>query len=348
MVFIKYKIISCELQKLNNPTPTVRNYSSADYRWGFNGKEKDDEVKGSGNQYDYGFRIYDPRLGRFLSVDPLTRNYPWYSPYLFAGNRPIWAIDLDGFEEIIKSVYKFNDIPFLNIVSKTDVNQRVKGHTDEGRKEYVEKSYSKDPEKYDINLNAHRYENTAHTRYEINADEIKPIESSNNNKFKEDAKKVLDFEPGGYIARATIPPDFKIQFKVNETGEGKDMFNSMNPEQKQQIEIMAVALLKFKSLTVTITGSASTTGTQNVALATKRAAALGKVVGSILETAGASIDEIKDVQNRIITADPQVATGAYRESDQNASIEIVVPPGKTLDNVVSDYIIKNTPLGKQE
>jgi RHS repeat-associated protein len=40
------------------------------YRYGFNGKEKYDEVKVSaGTQYDYGFRIYDPRIGKFLSRD---------------------------------------------------------------------------------------------------------------------------------------------------------------------------------------------------------------------------------------------------------------------------------------
>ncbi|MEZ2442984.1 RHS repeat-associated core domain-containing protein [Chitinophaga sp. RCC_12] len=48
------------------------------YRYGFNGKENDNEVKGEGNQQDYGMRIYDPRLGRFLSVDPLTKGYPHY------------------------------------------------------------------------------------------------------------------------------------------------------------------------------------------------------------------------------------------------------------------------------
>ena len=68
-------------------------------RFGFNGKENDDEVKGEGNQQDYGFRIYDPRVARFLSVDPLTGEYPWYTPYQFAGNTPIQAIDLDGLEE---------------------------------------------------------------------------------------------------------------------------------------------------------------------------------------------------------------------------------------------------------
>jgi len=70
-----------------------------DYRYGFNGKEGDDEVKGDDNQQDYGMRIYDPRVGRFLSVDPIAREYPWYTPYQFAGNKPIRFIDRDGAEE---------------------------------------------------------------------------------------------------------------------------------------------------------------------------------------------------------------------------------------------------------
>lgn len=68
------------------------------YRYGFNGKENDIEIKGDGNQQDYGFRVYDPRLGKFLSVDPLTRKYPELTPYQFASNTPIQAIDLDGLE----------------------------------------------------------------------------------------------------------------------------------------------------------------------------------------------------------------------------------------------------------
>jgi len=75
-----------------------RKYNSNSYRYGFNGKENDNEVKGEGNQQDYGMRIYDPRLGKFLSVDPLTADYPWFTPYQFAGNMPIWAIDIDGME----------------------------------------------------------------------------------------------------------------------------------------------------------------------------------------------------------------------------------------------------------
>jgi RHS repeat-associated protein len=68
------------------------------YRYGFNGKENDNEVKGGGNQQDYGFRIYDPILGKFLSVDPLTQQYPELTPYQFASNRPLDGVDLDGKE----------------------------------------------------------------------------------------------------------------------------------------------------------------------------------------------------------------------------------------------------------
>ena len=69
------------------------------YRYGFNGKENDNEVKGEGNQQDYGMRVYDPRLGKFLSVDPLTRNFPYWTPYQFSGDNPVRYIDLDGAEQ---------------------------------------------------------------------------------------------------------------------------------------------------------------------------------------------------------------------------------------------------------
>lgn len=68
------------------------------YGYGFNGQEKDDEIKGAGNSYEFLFRIYDPRLGKFLSTDPLEGEYPWNSPYAFAENRPIDGIDLEGKE----------------------------------------------------------------------------------------------------------------------------------------------------------------------------------------------------------------------------------------------------------
>src|SRR5574343_657535 len=75
-----------------------RKYSSDKYRYGFNGKENDNEVKGDGNQQDYGMRVYDGRIGKFLSVDPLTRGFANLTPFQFASNSPIANIDLDGGE----------------------------------------------------------------------------------------------------------------------------------------------------------------------------------------------------------------------------------------------------------
>jgi len=74
-----------------------KNYSSNSYRYGFNGKEKDDEIKGaSGTSYDYGARIYDARVARWLATEPLYRKYPSLSTYAFVANMPISAIDPDG------------------------------------------------------------------------------------------------------------------------------------------------------------------------------------------------------------------------------------------------------------
>jgi RHS repeat-associated protein len=76
-----------------------RKYNSGRYRYGFNGKENDFEITAEGNQQDYGLRIYDPRLGRFLSVDPLFKEYAWNSTYAFAENDVLRNVDLDGAEK---------------------------------------------------------------------------------------------------------------------------------------------------------------------------------------------------------------------------------------------------------
>jgi RHS repeat-associated protein len=75
-----------------------RHGSSDSYRYGFQGQEKDDEVKGEGNSINYKFRMHDPRLGRFFAVDPLASEYPWNSPYAFSENRVIDGVELEGLE----------------------------------------------------------------------------------------------------------------------------------------------------------------------------------------------------------------------------------------------------------
>jgi len=74
-----------------------RNYSSDGYAYGFNGKRKDDEMHGAtGTSYDFEARILDPRVGRFLSLDPKADQYASLTPYAFVGNSPIKFIDPTG------------------------------------------------------------------------------------------------------------------------------------------------------------------------------------------------------------------------------------------------------------
>jgi RHS repeat-associated protein len=94
------------------------------YRFGFNGKENDNEVLGLGRWQDYGERQYRPDLGRFFSPDPLIvyqKKYPELSSYQFASDRPIDGIDLDGLEVILYTETKGTGHTFLTVGSGDDI-----------------------------------------------------------------------------------------------------------------------------------------------------------------------------------------------------------------------------------
>jgi RHS repeat-associated protein len=76
-----------------------RSYANGgQYRYGFNGQEQDNEIKGTGNQVEFRYRGYDTRLGRFFAVDPIAHRYPYWTPYQFAGNMPIKFVDQEGLQ----------------------------------------------------------------------------------------------------------------------------------------------------------------------------------------------------------------------------------------------------------
>ena len=105
-----------------------RSFSGEGYRYGFNGKEKDEDGEWGQTHYDYGFRIYNPGIGKFLSVDPLTKSYPMLTPYQFASNTPIQAIDLDGLEMLdYRANYKLNYIyvPATSIIFYAEVVEEM-------------------------------------------------------------------------------------------------------------------------------------------------------------------------------------------------------------------------------
>ena len=101
--------------------------SVSSYRYGFNGMEKDDSIKGEGNSLDFGARIYDPRLGRFLSLDPLMSSFSWNSPYSFAVNSPIVMVDFLGEKGTIymQVLTDENGEPALDNETMESVKQRM-------------------------------------------------------------------------------------------------------------------------------------------------------------------------------------------------------------------------------
>lgn len=114
------------LQNQESPSKKCANA----YTFGFNGKEKDDEIKGVGNQIDYGMRGYDPRIGRPISVDALFRQYPMLSSYQFFSNNPIWFIDLDGNEGIVYTANKFTNSDgetIIDVTTEYDANGKTEG-----------------------------------------------------------------------------------------------------------------------------------------------------------------------------------------------------------------------------
>ncbi|HTO15171.1 MAG TPA: RHS repeat-associated core domain-containing protein [Edaphocola sp.] len=101
------------------------------YKFGFQGQEKDNELKGVGNSLDFGARIYDSRVARWLSVDNIKKNH--LSSYQFGRNSPIVLIDPDGNTEYyfngkwVASDNQKNGL--IGIVKTKGVNKQIKKGT---------------------------------------------------------------------------------------------------------------------------------------------------------------------------------------------------------------------------
>lgn len=104
-----FTISATDYYPFGSLVPT-RHESSDKYRYGFNGMEKDDAIKGEGNSIDFGARMYDSRVGRFFTKDTKANKFADLSPYLYARNSPLYFIDKDGESAypvwIINLIYK--------------------------------------------------------------------------------------------------------------------------------------------------------------------------------------------------------------------------------------------------
>ena len=121
------------------------------YRFSFNGKEEDNEVTVDGGTIAFEARIYDSRICRFLSTDPLAAEYSYQSTYVFAHNCPITLIDFLGMgdpkDPPFKQASASDGTSFtIPTAAKTEIiNDRVRAFTLSNGDRYVN-AFNKDGE----------------------------------------------------------------------------------------------------------------------------------------------------------------------------------------------------------
>ncbi|MCT4582195.1 MAG: LysM peptidoglycan-binding domain-containing protein [Flavobacteriales bacterium] len=92
--------------------------NGANYRYGFQGQEGDDEIKG--NSVNYKYRMADVRLNRFFATDLLEPEYLELTPYQFSSNRLIDAVELEGLEESVLSSVEYSNRPSVHQLKRGD------------------------------------------------------------------------------------------------------------------------------------------------------------------------------------------------------------------------------------
>ncbi len=137
-----------------------RNWNGTDYRFGFNGQEKDNEIYGEGKSYTAEFWQYDSRLGRRWNLDPLGK--PWESSYATFADSPIMLIDQSGLDTILPNA-KGKGLYLPDIVSdiKYYTSDKAIGQTT-GKEYSITKggieSFSIDDKKYSATFNSETFE----------------------------------------------------------------------------------------------------------------------------------------------------------------------------------------------
>ncbi|MES2680894.1 MAG: YCF48-related protein [Bacteroidota bacterium] len=311
------------------------------YRYGFNGKENDNEVKGSGNQQDYGMRIYDPRLGRFLSTDPLMKTFPMLTPYQFASNTPISAIDLDGMEEYnVTKTYAYNQSTGKAKLSVTITYNApyYEGGTNNQRRE--SSLGAGDPNrKADINVNGYT---TVHNNWPTTYGFIPSVETQNvpvvddNGSYQnlplKDGKGMRFSDPTMMGAR------FKNMRANVEFDKTTNLLYGTNlafgAVAQDALDLYVDVLLSNPELSATITGNTSRKGSteSNNILSLNRANDVMQKVLNIATGKGATSDQVINLQGRINVigageSNSTNADGTDVPADRNVEFDINLPAG---------------------
>jgi RHS repeat-associated protein len=320
--------------------------NSSEYRYGFNGMEKDDEVKGKGNSINYKARIQDTRLGRFFAVDPLTSQFAYYSPYQFAGNIPTMAIDLDGKEEYIvhKMWNKTKTGYYLKVIVtyNREIKRRSKYGHHKNRKadlylngKYIKSEINKFEEGTWLSNTVESYTDIT---YSTEKDAI-----SKTNGTSKTLKESMDESNGSGLKSGYSNIKRKVELFNHIKGDGAkdnvELFyntdDSFSGEQLDQGVLDIVGnLMDNPELNISITGHTSRKGDAdyNNELSLKRA---NDISARIIEKAtemGASANVLNRLKNQISTSgggetratDRGAADGTNNEKDRSTTVEYSV------------------------
>ena len=307
-----------------------RHGNTNSYRYGFQGQEKDDELKGEGNSLNYTFRMHDPRVGRFFSTDPLVKSYPWNSPYAFGENKVIAFIELEGLESFYAADFTYlgsidGKSKHLNVIVTNDIQNQVKNVLTRlsGYKfdEAVHESYSEDLQKQGIVYERNK------TNEGINSflDNIKPKASISTNMH---SKKSFGFD--------TLEVDVEAELR-----EAANSFESTG-------DILEVGGLVTGQPEVVLVGEIiGITGTViNAGLDLVESDSTGKTVTNILIESGVSF-AFGSIAKKGVKASRKVAGETFVKQGKNITTEAIIELStkgkeKIFDEFVTPQILLET------
>lgn len=218
------------------------------------------------NWYEFRFRMHDPQIGRFLTIDPLADQYVYNSTYAYAENQVINAIDLEGLEKYVVTRYlnrdgQANEV-YLDYVTDKDGNV-LDNKFYENNKEIQNRNVL--IISYDVNGNMTlgyadeltEEQKTLMNNYNTNSEEW----SRQNSIIKKDASKGYEKENWYAVGSNLTGTHSTSHIQMNTNIDLNFRSNSdryINNSERNKLRPLAQIMGDFKNATIVLTGNGGT------------------------------------------------------------------------------------------